>query len=55
MEIEGRSGIGYMARATEFRTEAEHMHDPETKNAFLGIADSYELLAIITVSRRIVN
>ena len=33
-------------RATQIRAEAENVNNPETKQALLRIADSYEQLAI---------
>ena len=40
-----RSAKGYRARAEQIRVEAEGMQNPETKQALLHIADSYEQLA----------
>ena len=45
MDHERRSATGYKARATQIRAEAETIRNPETKQALLRIADSYEHLA----------
>ena len=37
--------IGYKARATQIRADAENISNPEIKQALLRIADSYEHLA----------
>ena len=39
------SAIGYKARATQIRADAENISNPEIKQALLRIADSYEQLA----------
>jgi len=45
MYHERPSAIGYQARATQIRADAENISIPEIKQALLRIADSYEHLA----------
>jgi hypothetical protein len=45
MEDNARSARGYRARAAQLRAEAETMSNPNTREALLRIASSYEQLA----------